>query len=173
MSDELRIIAHKAETALLELADLFQNGPVLKITHRFWKPGTECLCGEEVWAAFLVCHGREFRLPLSLALRLLLNYLAENRHVPQSATQITAGTRCSPFYAKHGANSGVILRRKVTRSAIKEYVKRLRLAFTVAFQEAGLNLDSRRVLISQRTMGNEVQYQLRATIQWAHVSEAD
>jgi len=173
MSDSFRSIGYQAETALLELADLLQTGPVLRVYHRFWKPGTECLPGEEVWAISLVHQGREFRLPLTLALRLLLNYLATTRHVPQSATQIAAGIRRSPFCAKHGMNSGICSRRKIARSAIKEYIKRLRTALLVAFREAGLSLDPARVLVSRATAGNEVQYQLVSRIEVVHVSEAD
>jgi hypothetical protein len=68
-------------------------------------------------------------------------------------------------------NSGVASTRKISRSAIKEYVKRIRRALALAFSEAGLHLDSSRVLVSKTTMGNEVHYQLRARIEWAHLSE--
>lgn len=169
MSDELRIITYKVHATLLELADLQQNGPILKVVHRFWDVGTECLAGEEVWGVFLMHRGKEFQLPLSLALRLLLNYLGETRHIPQSATQIAAGIRQSDFYSKHGANSGIVSRRRIVRSAVKEYIKRLRLAFGLAFAQAGLNLDPKCVVISHQTMSTEVQYQLRATIQLVHV----
>ena len=137
MSDQLRAIGYKAEAALLELADLLQSGPVLRIVHRFWVPGTECLPGEEVWSVAVVCDGRETNVPLSLSQKLLLNHLAETRHVPQSATQIVAGIRQSPFYAQHGMNGGVAARRKISRSAIKEYVKRLRLALGAACKVTG------------------------------------
>jgi len=170
MSDELRIIAYKAETVLRELADLTQNGPFLRAYHRFWIKGTQCMAGEEVWAIVLVSRGREFRLPLSLALRLLLNYLADTRHIPQSATQIVAGLHRSAFYIKHGMNSGVASRRKITRSAIKEYVKRLRLALGAAFRDAAIDLNVEDVLVSRKTMGNEVQYQLRAGVECVHIA---
>src|SRR5690348_6974651 len=101
MSDDLRIVACNAESVLSGLADQLQNGPTLRIVHRFWHPGTQCLAGEEVWSIALLHRGKELCLPLSLALRLVLNHLAETRHVPQSATQIAAGMRRSPFYVKH------------------------------------------------------------------------
>jgi len=173
MSDALRVIAYQAEMVLLELAELFQTGPVLRIVHRFWIPGTECLAGEEIWGIVLLVHGgREIPLPLSLALRQLVNYLAETRHIPQSAAQIAAGMCRSAFYAKHGMNSGIASGRRVTRSAVKEYVKRLRRALSLASREAGINLDPLRVLVSRQTVTNEVQYQLRATIQWVHISDS-
>jgi hypothetical protein len=88
---------------------------------------------------------------------------------PQSATQIAAGMRWSAFYVKHGMNSGIPSRRKISRSAVKEYIKRIRKAFEFSFREIGLNLDSKRVLLSKTTMGNEINYQLRAQIEWVHL----
>ena len=108
-------------------------------------------------------------MPLSLALRQVVNYLAETRRIPQSATQIAAGMRRSAFYVKHGMNSGIPSRRKISRSAVKEYVKRIRKAFGLSFRKIGLDLDPKRVLVSKTTMGNEVHYQLRARIEWVHL----
>jgi hypothetical protein len=171
MFADLRPLAERAEFLLAELAGLSQSGPVLRIVHRFQKIGTDCQPGEEIWAISVINRQREAHLPLSLALRQVLNYLAETRHLPQSATQITAGMRRSLFYTKHGMNSGVPSKRKISRSSIKEYVKRIRAGFEIAFREVALDMDSKRVLVSKTTMGNEIHYQLRATIQWVHVGD--
>jgi hypothetical protein len=32
-------------------------------------------------------------------------------------------------------------------------------------------MDSKRILVSKTTMGNEIHYQLRATVQWVHVGD--
>jgi hypothetical protein len=82
--------------------------------------------------------------------------------IPQSATQIAAGMRRSAFYVKHGLNSGIPSKRKISRSAVKEYIKRIRKAFDLSFLEIGLDLDPKRVFVSKTTMGNEIHYQLRA-----------
>jgi hypothetical protein len=173
MYADLGPIVERAQLMLSELAELSQTGPLLRIVHRFQAPGTICLPGEEVWSISLINRGEEFRLPLSLALRLLLNHLAETRHIPQSAVQIAAGMRRSAFYVRHGANSGIISPRRVGRSSVKEYVKRLRLAFGIAVREARISVDPIRILLSQETMGNEVQYRLHARIQWVHIPGAD
>jgi len=172
MYADLRCVAEQADVLLAELTQLAQNGPRLRITHRFQLAGTLCRPGEEIWAISLICRERETPLPLSLALRQVLNYLAETRHVPQNASQIAAGMRRSAFYIKHGMNSGVPSRRKISRSAVKEYVKRIRRALALAFGEAGLRLDPNRILVSKTTMGNEVHYQLRAAIEWMHLGES-
>lgn len=169
--DNIGIVMAQAELALLEVRELANNGPQFRIVHRFHKPGTDCQAGEEIWTISLIHRRFETRLPLSLALRQIVNYLAETRHVPQSATQIAAGVHRSAFYTRHGMNSGVRSKRKVSRSAIKEYVKRIRRALGSAFREAGLHLDPKRVLVSKATVGNEIHYQLRATIQWVHISD--
>lgn len=73
------------------------------------------------------------------------------------------------FYVKHGMNSGIPSRRKISRSAVKEYVKRIRKAFGLSFRDIGLDLDPKRVLVSKTTVGNEIHYQLRARIEWVHL----
>jgi hypothetical protein len=169
MSADLLPIAERAEVLLAELAGLSQRGPLLRIAHRFQRLGTDCQAGEEIWAISIVNRGREALLPLGLALRLVVNYLAETRHIPQSATHIAAGMRRSTFYLRHGMNSGIPSKRKISRSAVKEYVKRIRKAFDLSLREIGLNLDPKRVLVSKTTMGNEIHYQLRARIEWVHL----
>lgn len=171
MSGDLQPIVEHVELLLSELAESLQAGPRIRIVHRFQSAGTICKAGEEVWAILLGYRGREVLLALPLALRLLLNYLAETRHIPQSAAQIVAGLRRSAFYAKHGANSGAPSTRRFSRSGIKEYVKRIRGALQRAFRDVGLDLDPGDVLISKGTVGNEVQYQLRARVEWTHVPE--
>ena len=142
----------------------------LRILHRFGKTGTLfCSPGEEIWTVLLVLPGRNINLRLSLALRILVDYLARTRHIPQSATQIAAGLRKSPFHLNHGSRGGVPQRRRMSRSHIRVYIKRLRQALEIAFQEAGLPLDAHRFLVSLTTTGNEVLYQLKATVEWNHV----
>jgi hypothetical protein len=169
MSDDLRRIARNAEVVLLELRELAQGGPVIRIAHRFHRLGTDCQAGEEVWAVYLVFRVRELPLRMTLAIRLLIDYLARTRHVPQSATQIAAGMRESIFYRCHGGNGGTVSQRSFSRSAIKEYVKRARKSLDITFREAKIQLDSRRVLVSRNTVGKEKLYQLRARIEWLHL----
>jgi hypothetical protein len=171
MYADLRSVAERAEVLLAELTQLAQNGPRLRITHRFQLQGTLCRPGEEIWTISLICRELGIPLALSLALRQVVNYLAETRHVPQSASQIAAGMRRSAFYMRHGMNSGVPSRRKISRSAIKEYVKRIRRALALVFEQAGLQMDPNRVLVSKATVGNEVHYQLHARIEWVHLDE--
>ena len=119
----------------------------------------------------LVFRARDCELALPLCLRILFDYLARRRQRPQSASQIVAGLRADAFSLKHGTNAR--LRTKLTRrfshSAIKEYVKRLRQALQMAFEETGLKIDAAAVLKSEATVGNEVRYRLKATVEWIHV----
>jgi hypothetical protein len=118
----------------------------------------------------LVYRGRLYPLRLSLALRMLIDYLAQHSHFPQSASQIEAGMRTDPFYMNHGTNATFHngLKRRISRSAIREYIKRLRLAFGLAFAEAGQALDPRQVIVSEPTVTNEIGYHLKATVEWFH-----
>jgi hypothetical protein len=103
---------------------------------------------------------------------MLIDDLAKHRHFPQSASQIEAAMRADPFYAKHGTNAMFHngLKRAISRSAVREYIKRLRQALELAFEEAALDLDPRHVIVSERTVTNEVGYRLKATCGWLHVS---
>jgi len=69
-------------------------------------------------------------------------------------------------------NSGVMSTRKINRSAIKVYIQRLRKALAIAFEEAGVPLAAERILVSHETVGNQVLYQLRATVSWVHAKNA-
>src|SRR5262249_6838220 len=113
---------------------------------------------------------RPIFLRATLAVSILIDYLGRTRHTPQTATQIAAGVRASLFYQRHGMNSGVVSRRKFSRSGIKEYVKRKRQAIGCAFREAGLHMDPKRVLISVSTVWNQTLYQLRARVEWVHLN---
>lgn len=167
-------IADTIEVLLLEQQRIMQAGPHFRIDHRYRRVGINWLCapGEEIAAIQLLSRGQAILLALPLSLRLLFEYLAKSRHLPQSATQIAAGIRASSFYRKHGMNSGIVSTRKISRSAIKVYIQRLRKSLVVSFKEAGLPLRPDRVLVSHRTVGNEIVYQLRATISWSHTRDS-
>ena len=173
MRDSLDPVVDSVDLLLLELRVLKSQGPHLRIVHRFREPGTLCAPGEEIAVVYLVHRGRLCPLRLSLALRMLVDYLAKHSHFPQSASQIEAGIRADPFYTKHGANAmpNNGLKRRISRSAIKEYIKRLRKALALAFQETGLNIDPRHVIVSEPTVANEVGYRIKATIEWFHVCQ--
>ena len=127
-----------------------------------------CGAGEEITCVELLLRGRKVFLALPLSLLFVFECLSRSRHTPQSATQIAATIRTSPFYRKHGMNSGIASTRKISRSAIKVYVQRLRKALAVAFEETGIPLGAEQVLVSHETVGNQVLYRLRATVSWTH-----
>jgi len=129
-------------------------------------------CGE--CSAAMIFRGREYHLRLSLALRILFDYLARHSRFPQSASQIELGIRADDFYREHAANapSRAAFTRGIARSAVKVYMKRLREAMSWAFHEAGLRVDPGVVLIQQETVGNEVGYQLKATCDVVHADLA-
>jgi hypothetical protein len=101
----------------------------------------------------------------------LFDYLAHHSRLPQSARQIELGIRADEFYKRHAVNATgrTVLARRIPRSAVKVYVKRLHQALSLAFKEAGMRIDPGTVLISRRTVGNEAGYQLKATCDWVHI----
>jgi hypothetical protein len=172
MRDEMDLILRKVELLAVEFQERVTSKCHLRILHRFGKDGMMfCSAGEEVWAVMLVVRDKEIHLRLCVALRLLIDYLARTRHIPQSASQIIAGLRQSEFHLKHGHLGGVPQRRKISRSLIREYVRRIRKALGIAFLEAGLQIDAKHVLVSQPTTGTEVLYQLKALVEWVHIEK--
>jgi hypothetical protein len=165
------ILLHYCDLFFAELAALRSNGPYFRIVHRFHRPGTDCAPGEEIFAVCLVHRGREYHLRLSLALRILFDYLARHSHLPQSAAQIEAGIRADRFYAHHAATvmGKEKFTRSIPRSYVRVYVERLRLALEDVFCESGFPMDARAVLLSQETFTNEVGYRLKAVFESVHV----
>jgi hypothetical protein len=174
MSNEFTRVVEEVDVVVAEVKELVTAGPHFKIVHRIREDGKECSPGEEIAWALLVYRSREYLLKLSLSLLLLFDYLARNRWLPHSARQIVAGMRADPFYTKHGANVRTDGKqtRKISRSAVKEYIKRIRRALEEAFREAGLKLDPFDVLVSEPTESNDVRYRLKATVEWIHIDYA-
>jgi|SRR5579871_416897 hypothetical protein len=167
---DLRAIADRVDVLALSLRRLRQQGPRFRIQHAFWQPGTGgCKPGEEIASVSLLFRNRLFHVPLSAAQRILFDFLARQKSTPRSAKQIAVGIRHSIFHREHGRNTGILLVRKFAASTVKEYIKRLRQSLAICFDEAGLRMDPKRVVVSQQTTGNEVHYLLRARCEWLHV----
>jgi hypothetical protein len=174
MSLDLAPIIRGVERLLFDLASFDQSGPQIVILHRYrlGVAGIGCQPGEEVAQLLLVHDSRRVNIQLPLGPRLLFDYLARTKHLPQSATQISSSIRLSRFYSQHGKNSGIVSNRKIGQRSVKEYVKRIRRALAMTFEEAGLHLDPKAILVSY-PVSNEVRYKLKAHIEWVHVSEID
>jgi hypothetical protein len=167
-------IVDTVDVLLLELNQLERSGVHFIIHHRYQVTvdSMQCGIGEEIAAVHLVLRNRKILLALPLSLLFFFECLARLRHIPQSATQIAASIRSSPFFRKHGLNSGILSTRKISRSAIKVYVQRLRKALAIAFEAAGTPLSAEQVLVSQETVGNQVLYRLCATVSWIHTKKS-
>jgi hypothetical protein len=170
MNDRFAAVLEEIELILAEAAQLMESGPKFRVVHRFQQPGTDCRPGEEIASIWLIHRSREYPLRFPLALRLLFDYLARHRWLAQTASQIEAGIRRDAFSLRHGANVRTSREqtRRIHHSTVKEYVKRIRQGLQQAFAEAGLDFDPRSVLMSEKTMGNEVTYRLKASVTWLH-----
>jgi len=169
MSNNFVPVARGVELLLAEMKEIEAAGPQLKILHRFWKPGTICLPGEEIAMVCLVYRAREFPVRLSLSSRILVDYLARCR-LPQTAAEIERAVRRDPFYMRHGANGkpGTQVR-MIKRRAVKVFIQRIRQALGAAFQEAGLRLSPHAVVRSESSDTNITLYRIRASIEWVHM----
>jgi hypothetical protein len=169
--DELMTIIDEVDVLVAEIRELNAGGPHFRILHRFHQPGSDCAAGEEVAGIYLIHHGREFFVRLSLALRLLFDYLARHSRLPQSATQIEAGIRADRFYSQHTTIVMGIdkFTRSIPRSCVRVYIERLRSALQNVFWEAGLLIDAHAVVVAEETVMNEVGYRMKANYEWVHV----
>jgi hypothetical protein len=169
--NSLSPILNTVDLLVAEIVHLRTAGPHFHILHRFRLPGSNCLPGEETAGIFFSQRGHEYQLRLSLTQRLIFDYLARHSRLAQSARQIESGMRADDFCRLHGENASgcVALTRRIPRSSIKEHIRRLHQALAMVFQEAGLGIDPRNVLIVQETVGNEALYRLKATCSWTHI----
>jgi len=163
-------IVYKAETLLFEQSRRVSSSFRLRIIHRFQSEKGKCAPGEEVFAVLLLVGGQTSYMPLPLAQRLLLDYCAKHAFVGQSASQIAAGMR-TPFYRRHAMNSGEPIRRSISRSAVKEYVRRIRITFSAVLERQGITHSPLDILASEKGEGNEVFYRLRIPADWIHKGE--
>ena len=162
-------VLREVDLLIMEAATLQALGPRFVIVHRYCRGGV-CLPGEEIAFVLFPHRSREIVLKISTTEKLLFEAFAQNRRFPQSATQIEGFLRTDPFFKRHGANAlPSRLARRICRPSIPMHVRRLRAALAAAFAEAGLNLDPLQVLCEERAAG-PLGYQLRATIEWRHLS---
>lgn len=171
--DEIQRVIEKVDLLLAELREIRSAGPRFRILHRFGRLNCPCEPGEEIVGVFLVHRTREIAVTLSVTSRLLFDYLARHRHLPQNASQIAAGMGVDPFYCRHGTRGSPQgdLIKTISRTSVKEFIKRTRLALERAFLEAHLDLDPEAVLVSEDTFTNEVGYRLRATVELVHIDD--
>ncbi len=160
-------ILKAVDLLIAEINHLRAAGLHFRITYRFGTPQTiGRVPGQEIFAIFLVHRGREYQLRLTLAQRLVFDFLANYCRVAQSARQIEFGIRTNEFYSAHAMNATGRegFTRKIPRSSITEHIRRIHTALGIVFREAGLGIDPHSVLIVQDTVGNEALYKLKATI---------
>jgi hypothetical protein len=170
MRSEFEPIIRVVRLLAAERAELSRSGPRFVIIHRFWQPETFCTAGEAIGEIRFLHRTKEIPVPLSLRLMLLFDYLARHKHLGQGAGQVAAGLSADPFIQQHGAYAGAStsLSRRVSRTAVKQQMMRLRAGLRNAFRRVGLGLDPTRVLISEATSTNEVRYRLKASVAWEH-----
>jgi hypothetical protein len=170
MSERATPLLRSIDLVSAERREINASGPLFRIVHRFRKPGTECAAGEWIAVVHLVYRSGEFPVRLSLTLLLVFDYLARQSY-PQNKSLIAATMRTDPFYRKHGSNATPTHKpetRKISRSCIRVYVEQIRLALLRALEDAQLHLDPWSVLVSEKTVTNEVGYRFRARFQWRH-----
>ena len=142
-------------------------GPHFAVFYKFGKRDSLRGPSREVRSVVLVCRAKEYVLRVSPSDLLLFAHLACHR-LPESATQIAAGTSEETLYVTRGTGGRLGSQRvsSLRAPSVKVHAQRLRRAMKVTFGEAGLSVDHSRVLISEATDGRRCLYRLKATVQW-------
>ena len=150
---------------------LFRQGPQMIITHRLWMRGSRCMPGEEVLSVEVHLRGRDYHLPCSHQLRLMIDYLARQR-LGQSAAQLAVGINSHPFYQQHAMNVRGSAHRhlRLSRASAKQQVLRIRQLFENLFDEEGISLSPFAVLVSEPTDTRETRYKLKVAAIWRHIA---
>jgi hypothetical protein len=172
MRDSANLLLEELDFVLAERRELLARGLAFRVVHRFRQAGADCLPGEEILAISWIHRGHEYQLPLSPALLLVGDYLLRNSRYAQTASQIATGIHESRFHAARYTNGQPQRKRRVPRSAIKEYVKRLHRALAIVFRRAKLRIEPRDVLLVERSVSNHVLYQWRAVVELVHLDSA-
>jgi len=170
-NDSFAPVIDNVKLLIAEVNQLRSLGLHFRNVHRLRMPGTDCAPGEEVLAIFLVYRGHEYQLRLSPALLLLADFLLRNSRFAQTASQISTGIHASSFYSEHATNDHGRRQRmkRIPRTAIKEYIKRLHRALSLAFHEANLRIDPLDVLTVEESVGNQVLYRWKAKVEVVHL----
>lgn len=166
-NDNLAAVVHNVRLLIAELNQSRSSRLHFRIVHRFRMPGTDCAPPEEILAIFLLYRGHEYQLRLSPALLLLGDYLLRNSRFAQTASQVSLGIQVDSFYSGHARRGQ--RRNRISRTAIKEYIKRLHRALVIAFREANLRIDPLDVLTVEESVGNQVLYRWKAMVDVVHL----
>jgi hypothetical protein len=163
MSTSLVALVEEVEFLAAEQMHLASRGPEFVIFHRR-NGGVECedcccVVDEEEVVSAVLRHGvKECPLPLSPSCLLVFDVLAASR-LARNAKQIAIG-------ARHQALSRAP---SFQARSVKVFIQRIRERMQIAFDEAGLKLESRDVLRSEHVDGREVVYRLVSTRRWIHI----
>ncbi len=168
VNDKFAPVSEAVDLMLAEVDALMSGFLRFRIIHRFRIPATDCMPGEEVLAIILIHRRREYQLPLSPALLLLADYLLRHSRYAQTATQIATGIHAAAFYAEHAKNGQSRRTRRIPRSAVKVYIRRLHRALALMLEVAKVPIDPERVLTKQKAVSNHVLYQWKAIVDVIH-----
>jgi hypothetical protein len=162
------LLLEAIDLLLAEMNEIQRNGPCFRIIHRFSQGS--CAPGEEI-SAVLLANGRNFfQLPLALAQRFVLDFLAQHRRIALDSLQIVSGLSGDWFYREHASNSGQRQVKKIRRATVKVLVQRIREAMASTFTKAQVKFDPCDVLRSWPAEGSRrVLYKLHADVHWDHV----
>jgi hypothetical protein len=168
-NDNFALVIEAVDVLRAELREIDRARLHFRIVHRFRPPGADCVPGEEVLAILLVHRGREYQLGLSPAMLVVADYLLRHSRYAQTASQIATGIHEGRFYSEYGHSVRRQRVWRIPRSAVKEYIKRLRRALAMALGDAHVRIDPRDVLEAEQSVSNHVLYRWKGVVELVHL----
>jgi hypothetical protein len=150
-------ILEEIEFFIAERNQIASSGPHLIIQYKSDGEGKR-----EIVSVRLVHRFRPFQIKLSRLGRIFVDFLAQRRHMWQTASEIEAGI--DELYANDATHPHSKRRMPlIARRIVKVYVQRLRNTLGRTFEEAGLKADPYHILRTERSESNQVLYKLLCT----------
>ena len=167
--ERLNHLVKEIEFVLAERRNLRARGLHLIVSHLDHAPGTICAPGEMIGDIYLGGLPIPTSLRLSQMSLLLMDCFCRY-HTPLTASRIERIMISDPFYVSYAANrmgDDQVFAKPDSRT-VRVCVSRIRKQMEMIFQQLGLTLDPRQILISEATDSNVTVYRLKATVEFMH-----
>jgi hypothetical protein len=162
-------LIEEVDFLLAERRHLRARGLHLILEHLDHIPGPICAHGEMIGNISLGGLYEPVSLCFSHVSLLLMDCLCRHR-LPLSGRRIEQIMNTDPFYVHYAANR-IGHQQNIARPnsrTVRGYVSRIWKQMHKVFQEVGLKLDPRQILVSEPTDSNVILYRLKATIEIVH-----
>lgn len=167
-------LVEEVDFRLAHRRHLRERGVHLIVTHGDRIPGMLCMAGETIEDIAVAGQPQPQSLGLSHISLLLMDCLCRYRQ-PLTVRRIEQIMYTDPFYVQYAENriGPNQCTAKPDRKSVRVYVPRIWTRMEKAFEESGLAIDPRQILLQGMTDSNVVTYRLKATVEVLHSAQSE